>query len=82
MRRYQRQVEWFDPSPESQARKYAFKCHRQTAEDGVDVVYPVNALAFHPVFGTFASGDPGLTAIARCWPLALNATAETLCWYF
>lgn len=49
-------VEWFDPSPESQARKYAFKCHRQ-AEEGVDVVYPVNALAFHPVHkGTFASG--------------------------
>lgn len=22
-------VEWFDPSPESQDRKYAFKCHRQ-----------------------------------------------------
>ncbi|KAL8938689.1 MAG: hypothetical protein Q9211_003091 [Gyalolechia sp. 1 TL-2023] len=49
-------VEWFDPSPESQARKYAFKCHRQTNEQGVDVVYPVNALAFHPVHGTFASG--------------------------
>lgn len=49
-------VEWFDSSPESQARKYAFKCHRQTAEDGADVVYPVNAMAFHPVFGSFASG--------------------------
>ncbi|CAL8578521.1 mitotic spindle checkpoint protein Bub3 [Xanthoria parietina] len=49
-------VEWFDPSPESQARKYAFKCHRQANEEGVDVVYPVNALAFHPVHGTFASG--------------------------
>ena len=49
-------VEWFDPSPESQARKYAFKCHRQANEQGVDVVYPVNALAFHPRHGTFASG--------------------------
>ena len=49
-------VEWFDPSPESQARKYAFKCHRQTSPEGIDVVYPVNALAFHPVYGTFASG--------------------------
>lgn len=49
-------VEWFDPSPESQSRKYAFKCHRQ-ADEGVDVVYPVNALAFHPVHqGTFVSG--------------------------
>ncbi|CAG7922287.1 unnamed protein product [Penicillium olsonii] len=58
-------VEWFDPSPESQARKYAFKCHRQTAEDGVDVVYPVNALAFHPVFGTFASG--GGDGVVALW---------------
>ncbi|KAK4974738.1 hypothetical protein LTR28_010151 [Elasticomyces elasticus] len=52
-------VEWFDPSAESQARKYAFKCHRQHGTDGdddVDLVYPVNALAFHPVHGTFASG--------------------------
>ena len=49
-------VEWFDPSETSQARKYAFKCHRQPGQDGVDVVYPVNALAFHPVHGTFASG--------------------------
>lgn len=55
-------VEWFDPSSTSQSRKYAFKCHRQAgpAEDGdgegIDIVYPVNALAFHPVHGTFASG--------------------------
>jgi cell cycle arrest protein BUB3 len=34
-------VEWFDPSEESQSRKYAFKCHRQTI-DGQDVVYPVH----------------------------------------
>jgi len=40
-------VEFFDPSPETQARKYAFKCHRKVI-DGVDTVYPVNALAFHP----------------------------------
>ena len=49
-------VEWFDPSDSSQSRKYAFKCHRQPSPEGVDVVYPVNALAFHPVHGTFASG--------------------------
>lgn len=41
-------VEFFDPSDESQKRKYAFKCHRST-EGGVDVIYPVNALAFHPM---------------------------------
>ncbi|KAH0542259.1 hypothetical protein GP486_008652, partial [Trichoglossum hirsutum] len=59
-------VEWFDPSPTSQARKYAFKCHRQPSPDNpnVDVVYPVNALAFHPVYGTFASGGgDGLVAL-------------------
>ncbi|KAH8752021.1 WD40-repeat-containing domain protein [Diaporthe sp. PMI_573] len=53
-------VEWFEDSAESQARKYAFKCHRQAApeeEGGGDVVFPVNSLTFHPVFGkTFASG--------------------------
>ncbi|KAI9789958.1 MAG: hypothetical protein M1833_002125 [Piccolia ochrophora] len=61
-------VEWFDPSAESQARKYAFKCHRQPSStgDGVDVVYPVNALAFHPVFdGNFASG--GGDGIVALW---------------
>lgn len=49
-------VEWFDPSESSQARKYAFKCHRQPSPEGIDVIYPVNALAFHPVHGSFASG--------------------------
>lgn len=41
-------VEYFDPSPEAQDKKYAFKCHRQTVDD-VDHVWPVNSLAFHPV---------------------------------
>ncbi|KAK4187096.1 WD40-repeat-containing domain protein [Podospora australis] len=58
-------VEWFEDTPESQARKYAFKCHRQAApedEGGGDIVYPVNALTFHPVYGTFASGGGDGTA--------------------
>ena len=42
-------VEYFDPSPQIQEKKYAFKCHRQTIDD-VDHVWPVNALAFHPVY--------------------------------
>lgn len=60
-------VEWFDPSAESQARKYAFKCHRQAAPEGegLDIVYPVNALAFHPVHGTFASG--GGDGVVALW---------------
>ncbi|KAK5110687.1 hypothetical protein LTR85_000748 [Meristemomyces frigidus] len=65
-------VEWFDP--EQQKKTYAFKCHRQTstlpAEDGeeekeVDIVYPVNALAFHPVHGTFATG--GGDGVVALW---------------
>ena len=41
-------VEFFDPASEVQAKKYAFKCHRAVV-NGVDTVYPVNALAFHPM---------------------------------
>ena len=48
-------VEFFDPKPEAQAQKYAFKCHRSSA-NGVDTTYPVNAIAFHKQFGTFATG--------------------------
>ncbi|PBP28154.1 mitotic checkpoint protein-like protein BUB3 [Diplocarpon rosae] len=60
-------VEWFDPSTDSQARKYAFKCHRQPDPegDGTDIVYPVNALAFHPIHGTFASG--GGDGVVALW---------------
>lgn len=42
-------VEYFDPDPKVQEKKYAFKCHRQTV-NGEDHVWPVNALAFHPVY--------------------------------
>lgn len=46
-------VDYLDPSAEVQAMKFAFKCHRQpldnpTAEKS-EIVYPVNALAFHPM---------------------------------
>uniref|UniRef100_A0A7S0F0I8 Mitotic checkpoint protein BUB3 n=1 Tax=Hanusia phi TaxID=3032 RepID=A0A7S0F0I8_9CRYP len=49
-------MEYFDPDTASQAKKYAFKCHRSQDEKGIDTVYPVNALAFHPSYGTFATG--------------------------
>ncbi|ORX37704.1 WD40-repeat-containing domain protein [Kockovaella imperatae] len=48
-------VEYVDPDPAAQAQKYAFRAHRQNV-DGVDCVYPVNALAYHPQYNTFASG--------------------------
>lgn len=47
--------EFLDSNPEIQRKKYAFKCHR-LKENGVEKIYPVNALGFHPVYNTFASG--------------------------
>ena len=63
-------VEWFNP--ELQKKTYAFKCHRETfkwevvegeGEKDVDMIFPVNGLAFHPIHGTFATGG-GEGAIA------------------
>ncbi|KII74388.1 Mitotic checkpoint protein BUB3 [Thelohanellus kitauei] len=47
-------VEFFDL--ENQSRKFAFKCHRSTGIDGVEIIHPVNGVSFHPVHGTFATG--------------------------
>jgi len=58
-------MEYFDPAPQIQAKKYAFKCHRGRNSAGVDNVYPVNVLAFHPIFGTFASG--GDDCVVNIW---------------
>lgn len=55
--------EYFDYAESVQARKYAFKCHRKV-EDGRDVVYPVNTIAFHPILGTFATGG-SLSALRK-----------------
>lgn len=48
-------VEYLDPSQEVQKKKYAFKCHR-LKEEGIEQVYPVNAISFHSVHNTFATG--------------------------
>ncbi|TPP63665.1 Mitotic checkpoint protein BUB3 [Fasciola gigantica] len=48
-------VEMFDPSPEVQKKKYAFKCHR-VKENDKEIIHPVTALAFHQGYNTFASG--------------------------
>lgn len=47
-------VEFFRMDAQAQANKYAFKCHRKEV-DGIDVVYPIHAIAFHPTYGTFAT---------------------------
>uniref|UniRef100_A0A8C9LEZ3 Uncharacterized protein n=1 Tax=Pavo cristatus TaxID=9049 RepID=A0A8C9LEZ3_PAVCR len=39
-------VEYLDPSPEIQKKKYAFKCHR-LKENNIEQIYPVNAISFH-----------------------------------
>lgn len=57
-------MEYFDPSPEIQAKKYAFKCHR-ISQNGVDIVYPVNTISFHKGYGTFATG--GCDGIVNIW---------------
>ncbi|KAJ7519864.1 hypothetical protein O6H91_20G058900 [Diphasiastrum complanatum] len=57
-------MEFFDMSEAGQAKKYAFKCHRKS-EAGRDTVYPVNAIAFHPIYGTFATG--GCDGYVNVW---------------
>eukprot|EP01066_Platyproteum_vivax_P020361 Platyproteum_vivax@DN8263_c0_g1_i1.p1 len=58
--------EFFSQDPDVQAKKYAFKCHRKAATpDSCEVVYPVNALAFHPRYGTFATG--GCDGVVAVW---------------
>lgn len=57
-------MEFFDLSESSQSKKYAFKCHRKS-EAGRDTVYPVNAIAFHPIYGTFATG--GCDGYVNVW---------------
>ena len=48
-------IEYLPAADGTVKKPFAFKCHRRKVAD-VDHVYPVNALAFHPVFGTFATG--------------------------
>ncbi|XP_070541282.1 mitotic checkpoint protein BUB3-like [Ptychodera flava] len=57
-------VEYLDPSPEVQKKKYAFKCHRLKV-DGVERIYPVNAISFHSSHNTFASG--GSDGFVNIW---------------
>ncbi|KAJ3185989.1 hypothetical protein HDU85_000903 [Gaertneriomyces sp. JEL0708] len=57
-------VNYFDPEVERE-KKYAFKCHRGVGENGQEMIYPVNSLSFHPVYGTFASG--GADGVVNIW---------------
>jgi cell cycle arrest protein BUB3 len=57
-------IDYIDSSPEYQQQKYAFKCHRSVV-DGVPTVWPVNTIAFHPIYGTFATG--GCDGFVNIW---------------
>lgn len=59
-------VEYFDPAPEAQKKKYAFKCHRnKDTTTGIENIYPVNAISFHKVYNTFATG--GSDGFVNIW---------------
>lgn len=59
-------VEYFDPSPEIQKKKYAFKCHRnKDTGSGIEIIYPVNAISFHGTYNTFATG--GSDGFVNIW---------------
>ena len=46
------------PQQQQQPKKYAFKCHRVN-----DTVYPVNTIAIHPIYNTFATGGADGTVV-------------------
>ena len=56
--------EYFDQSEETQAKKYAFKCHRDKTVPGAETIHPVHAAAFHPR-GVFATG--GGDGLVNVW---------------
>jgi cell cycle arrest protein BUB3 len=53
-------LEYFDSSSNSGSQNYAFKCHRKD-----NIAYPVNSIAFHPVYGSFATG--GCDGFVNIW---------------
>ncbi|XP_023170843.1 mitotic checkpoint protein BUB3 [Drosophila hydei] len=57
-------VEYLDHDPEVQRRKFAFKCHRNR-DHNIEQIYPVNAVSFHNVYHTFATG--GSDGIVNIW---------------
>ncbi|EDV92703.1 mitotic checkpoint protein BUB3 [Drosophila grimshawi] len=57
-------VEYLDHDPEVQRRKFAFKCHRNK-DNNIEQIYPVNAVSFHNIYHTFATG--GSDCIVNIW---------------
>lgn len=65
-------VEYFDLDAEIQKRKFAFKCHR-IKENNIEHIHPVNAIAFHNVYNTFATGMMHTYLTTRTLDLLLDA---------
>eukprot|EP00112_Aurelia_sp_Birch-Aquarium-sp1_P003081 Seg1345.10 transcript_id=Seg1345.10/GoldUCD/mRNA.D3Y31 product="Mitotic checkpoint protein BUB3" protein_id=Seg1345.10/GoldUCD/D3Y31 len=57
-------VEYFNPDANIQKKKYAFKCHRIKSE-GQEQIFPVNAISFHNMHNTFATG--GSDGFVNIW---------------
>lgn len=57
-------VEYFIGMEDDVHRPYAFKCHR-VKNGAEEVPFPVNAIEFHPVHGTFATG--GSDGMINVW---------------
>jgi len=57
-------LEYMD-TERNDTQRYAFKCHRKTEDASTgEIVYPVHAVAFHPL-GTFATG--GGDGVVNIW---------------
>merc|ERR1719476_386553 len=67
--------------------RYMFKCHRKRESSGEEAVHMVNAMAFHPQQGTFATGgsDGGVfiwdgAAKKRLWKMdPFHTSVSSLC---
>ena len=57
-------MEYINTDVDVQKKKYAFKCHR-VKQDGVEHIYPVNAISFHRGHNTFATG--GSDGFVNIW---------------
>ncbi|EPX73040.1 mitotic spindle checkpoint protein Bub3 [Schizosaccharomyces octosporus yFS286] len=68
-------IEYLNPSPEWQIKNFTFKCHRQIQQQ-YDIVYPVNALTFHPIHHTLATaGGDGSVAF---WDIQVRKRLRVL----
>ncbi|CAK4082190.1 unnamed protein product [Aphanomyces euteiches] len=54
-------LEYVDPD----RKGYSFRCHREKISETETYVFPINAVAFHRQFGTFATG--GCDGIINVW---------------